>query len=253
VTILEHFANLFGGRVKFVRKFRNHKPQYHYILRGRDFLKLHRKLSPFLIEKRGQANCLYLAYHYTKKENKIILHEVIEQLRKENMAVPEDKERIEARSRSVIPSEMDFAYLAGFIDAECSLSLQRYKIPKRNNWIYKPILQCNNTKTPTLSWAVERFGGQIYFIKRNHKENHNDQISWRLSSESLNNILPKILPFLHAKKPICEELIKFSKTILPLKNTISRHSPKFEEFYAPILEERSLIFEAVRHLNRKGS
>jgi hypothetical protein len=100
---------------------------------------------------------------------------------------------------------------------------------------------------------MERFGGQVHFVERHSKDiNHRDFLTWRLSSKSLGDLLPKILPYLKHKKPVCVELMKFYETTVPLKGNISRNSPKFKEFYSDILKERDILFHKVHELNRKG-
>jgi len=100
---------------------------------------------------------------------------------------------------------------------------------------------------------MERFGGQVHFVERRSKDiNHRDFLTWRLSSKSLGDILPRILPYLKHKKPVCVELMNFFETTVPLTGNISRNSPKFKEFYATILEVRDKLFHKVHDLNRKG-
>ncbi len=100
---------------------------------------------------------------------------------------------------------------------------------------------------------MEKFGGQVHFVERRSKNiNHRDFLTWRLSSETLGKLLPKVLPYLKHKKPVCAELMNFYKTTVPLAGNISRNSPKFKEFYSDILKTRDLLFHKVHDLNRKG-
>ena len=75
---------------------------------------------------------------------------------------------------------------------------------------------------------------------------------WRLSSASLYPVLKSIYPFLKHKQPVCEELIKFYETKVPLEGCVSRNSHKFADFYRPILIQREHIFLKVKQLNKKG-
>ncbi len=99
---------------------------------------------------------------------------------------------------------------------------------------------------------MQRFGGHLGFVDRKTKNpKHRNQFIWRLNSASLARILSEIHPFLKHKKPICEELMKFSKLILP--NGGARHTETFRRSYARILKEREIIVKKVHLLNLKGT
>lgn len=163
------------------------------------------------------------------------------------------KEKLGPFRNTIVPQNTCYAYLAGFIDAECCLNIQKSHPKNRPNPTYKILLQCNNTKAPCFEWLIKRFGGQLHFIDRSDKSPpQRNQMTWRLSSDALFKILDKVHPFLIHKKPVCEELIRFQKTIVPLNGCISRNSSKFREFYQPILQEREQIFHNIQSLNKKG-
>jgi hypothetical protein len=249
---MEWFKEMFGGTILSKGSLPGHKPIYHFCLKGKcfDFVD---QIIPFLVEKKMEA-IIYRNFFCSSDS----LHKdvFIEELRKQkheiNLVSPELKEQFESVRSTISPSAEDFAYLAGFIDAECCLGINRYKSKNRDNFLYKILLQCNNTKAPAFKWLLERFGGQIHYIDRSKYKNCRNQLAWRLCSSSLASILDKILPFLKQKRPVCMELIKFYKTTVPLEKNISRNSPKFREFYLPILKEREEIFHKVQFLNKKG-
>jgi hypothetical protein len=167
------------------------------------------------------------------------------------LATKECKEIFEKEKNTIVPTEEDFAYLAGFIDAECCFCIQRYRCNNNQNFLYKILLQCNNTKTPVFKWLLQRFGGQIHFIDKNSfDKNQRNQLCWRLSSKSLTKILSKIFPYLVHKKPVCEKIIEFSKTILP--NGGARHTDIFRSSYQSVLRKREEIVKEVHKLNQKG-
>ena len=150
-----------------------------------------------------------------------------------------------------IATEIDYAYLAGLIDAECCLSIHHYKPKNKPNVVYKIHLSLNNTKRPIFQWLAERFGGNFQFIDRESKNpNHSDQLKWSLSGKALSKILPNIVKYLEYKKPVCEELIKFYATTL--SNGGARHTEEFRESYSKIIEKRERIVHKVHQLNKKG-
>lgn len=252
-TVLDHFQYKFGGNVRFVRQIRKEKSQYHFIVEGAKANDLIKSFSKFLIEKKEESELFAWFFETSDKQEKWLTIKDMKMSRLKGLAKPQDKFDIEKKANSINPTEENFAYLAGFIDAECCLGLQRYKAKGKNNWLYKSLLQCNNTRSQSIRLLVSIFGGNVHFIKRRTSTtNLRDQITWRLSSQSLAKILPKIYPYLITKKAVCEQLMKFSKTIIPLEKTPSRNSSKFQEFYEPIYVQREEIFNLIHQLNHKG-
>lgn len=254
--VIEYFAKTFQGTYRLSSdrlKHIGHKPQYHFIIQGIKSLRFIENMMSFLVEKQQESILFCQFLKSISIDEKDILIDKIKDIKKtHNLVKKEHKEIITPLKYTKAPSEDDFCYLAGFIDSECCLSLSRYHTPDKPNWIYKNLLQCNNTKTPTIQWCMERFGGQVHFIDRHSKDiKQRDQITWRLSSKSLADILPKVLPYLRHKKPVCEELIKFYETTSNLK--MSRNNKLFTEHYRPILEIRDKIYHHIQFLNRKGT
>jgi hypothetical protein len=249
-NILEYFFELFKGKVRFVRKIVNQKPQYHFIKNGKEALSFSKQILPYLVEKKEEADIFIWFHECGNNQEKILCIDDLKASRLKGLAKPSDKFDLELIRNTIIPTEEDFAYFAGFVDAECSLGLQRYKRNKDSNFLYKPIFQCNNTRSQTLKWGISRFGGQIHFIDRSKYGNkHNNQLTWRISSQSILVLIPKILPYIKHKKPVCEQLIEFSHIF----TKTSRNHRNFSEIYAPVLKRRDEIFNTIHNLNRKGS
>lgn len=249
---VQWFQAKFGGTISTKpRRKSNHKIIYRYVLKGKnvDVVDL---FSGFLQEKYYEW-ALFKFFRQCSIESKDgFIEEIVEHRKFSNLFTHSIKKTLESLRKTIKPSIEDFAYLAGFIDAECCINIQKSSSKSRPNPTYKIQLQCNNTKSPTFIWIAKRFGGQFHFIDRSKYRNHRNQMTWRLSAAELYPVLEGVLPFLIHKKPVCEELIKFQKTIVPLNGVISRNSPKFGEFYQPILEERERIFHKIQALNKKG-
>ena len=252
-AVLDYFKSRFGGSVCLIGKeTRNSKALYQFSIKKRNVIKIAENILPFLVEKKEECQ---LAVKFASSKDTNAQENYIKKIRilKDvgNLVSKYHKEEFEQTRDTITPSENDFAYLAGFIDAECNLGIQKYKPKGKPNHVYKIILQCNNTKAPVFKWILERFGGQIHFIDRlNYQKGRKNQLTWRLSGKSLSAILEKIHPFLRHKKPVCEELMKFSKLILP--NGGARHTETFRKSYSKILEERENIVTKVHLLNLKG-
>lgn len=226
------------------------KPLHHYSLRKLKAVPLARNIYPYLVEKREEAH-IFIDFATSKNvEEKFNLISKMHILKDDtNLVSKTNKEQFEQFKNTITPTIEDFAYLAGFIDAECCLNISKYKPKSGPNFTYKIMLQCNNTKTPVFKWLLQRFGGHINFIDR-QKYKFKDQLCWRLSGNALSKILDKIYPFLKHKKPVCEQLMKFYETTL--LNGGARHTEIFRSQYAEVLKTREEIVAKVHKLNSKG-
>ncbi|MDE3022075.1 MAG: hypothetical protein KGI54_09455 [Pseudomonadota bacterium] len=251
---LHWFQKTFGGTV-ITKNHKNPKakPVHRYVLKGEQ-LDYFTNIAPFLIEKIDE---FMIFENFRSQDFFDERDDLIERMKilknSENLIHYSIKDSVESVRNTIQPSICDWAYLAGFIDAECCLNIQRNFTKTRPNPIYKIQLQCNNTKSPCFFWLSRRFGGQLHFIDRSDTiPKQRNQMCWRVSSKALFPILENVLPFLKHKQPICEELIKFYKTTFNGKGNPSPNSPGFAEFYRPVLEERDVIFHKIKQLNKKG-
>lgn len=251
--VLQFFVSIYGGTCFLADrriKFPTQKNQYQFCVKGNKSIELINKISPYLIEKHEEAKNFvqFVTHDIDQKEICITRHKQIKDM---NLIYKSQRDYLIKYRSTVIPNEIDYAYLAGFIDAECCLSIQCYKPKNKPNSVFKIYLICNNTKEPVFQYLMERFGGHIGFVDRRSKnEKHRDQFMWRISGNALSKILPKILPYLKYKKPVCEQLVEFYKLTLP--NGGDRQSISFKQRYASILQSKIDIVNKIHSLNLKG-
>ena len=253
LPIMTWFEKTFEGHIKIQANVpNNQKKQYHFYFTGQEKIQVCTSLIPFLVEKKEECKLLLQFQYDSSKEIKDALLERMYKLKNyENLVTRCFKKDIEVFSNTISPEEKDFAYLAGFIDAECSLGIQKYLPKNKPNFVYKIILQCNNTKLPVFKWLVERFGGRVHFIDRSHfVPACRNQMTWRLSSKALFPILKEVIFFLKNKKHIAQELINFYETTL--KNGGARHTEEFRSSYGKTLVYREQLFHKIQSLNKKG-
>lgn len=248
--VLYFFKKLFGGDVRLIKQQHdNSKSLYQFSVATKATILMAQAVYPFLVEKKEECQTIL---DFSNKTNK---DEVINQLRSfkdvANLISKYQKEEFEKYRNTIQPSAQDYAYLAGFIDAECCFLIQKEKPKNKPNNVYKIVLACNNTKSPVFKWLLERFGGRINFIDRlNYQKGRKNQFQWRLTGKSLSKILGLVYPFLQHKKPVCEQLIKFYSTTL--SNGGARHTEKFRTSYSEIIKIRESIIHEVHRLNKKG-
>lgn len=253
-SVLEFFSTCYGGSIADFdrKKYPQQKPQYRLTLRHSDSINLIEKILPYLVERKDQAELFREFITTESKEIKDFFIEKMFPLKHTiNLVKESDKIILREDMNTIKPTENDFAYLAGFIDAECWLGVQKY-VPKNNpNPVFKIQLSCNNTKFPAFQWLMRRFGGHVKFVERKSKyPQWNDQILWRQSSKALSKILPKVLQYLRYKKPVCEELMKLYALTIP--NGGDRQSTSFKEMYNDLIIRKLDIVHKIHSLNLKG-
>lgn len=231
---IEWFKEHFEGTIQVKKtKQKNRAPSYHFVF-SKEGYKFLPRIKPFLVEKVQECE-VFLKFRSKIfiKERKPLLQAMKILKEKSNVILHSLKTDIESIRNDITPSEEDFAYLAGFIDAECSLDISKTMQKRGKNPSYRAQLQCNNTKSPFFYWASKRFGGQFHFLDKSHLPNCRNQMLWRIANLQLDPILVKILPFLVHKKPICEQMIELRKLILSGE-----------------ISGRESIYQKVRHLNQ---
>jgi len=251
---LKSFKRVFGGSIQLSKKAHdNKKSLFRYTLRKRNILAFIKKVLPFLVEKKEECE---VALKFSETDYKILEEELLDRMKilkdVSNLVSKYHKKEFEKVRNTITPTEDDYAYVAGFIDAECNFGIQKYKPKNKPNYVYKILLQCNNTKAPIFKWILERFGGVVHFVNRlTHQKARKNQLAWRLSGRELSILLPKIFKFLRYKKPVCEELMKFYETTLA--NGGARHTDEFRTHYESVLKTREDIVTKVHLLNLKGN
>jgi hypothetical protein len=86
------------------------------------------------------------------------------------------------------PSNLDFAWAAGFIDGEGCF---RYDTTPR--------LTVSNTHLPTLRWLKRLFGVGSVSASGNHRGR--PQFRWLVSGENAIEVIEELVPYLREKKP----------------------------------------------------
>lgn len=207
-------------------------------------------IEKYLVEKREECDLFKKFIYIFLRKDKRPLYDEMQKLKfKDNLITQSIKIEVENIKNTIVPSVEDFAYLAGFIDAECSLDISKTMHKRGKSPCYRVQLQCNNTKSPFFFWASQRFGGQFHFLEKSKIPNRRNQMLWRISCAQLYPILENVYPFLNFKKEICKKMIEFGKTTYTREGSPSPRHPRYEEFYRPILKLREEIYLAVRHLN----
>jgi hypothetical protein len=134
-------------------------------------------------------------------------------------------------------SETDYAYLAGLIDGEGTISIY---LNSRGYYITQvSITQVNE---PLIRWLQEMFGGNVHNVKNNNPAKHQERWKWQITSTLMREHLPRALPYLRLKKRHAEIAIQFLSGRCRGGNPITD----------PDLPTQEELCEEIRELNRRG-
>lgn len=253
IDVLQLFKSQFGGSISSKKQIKDHKQMHYISFQKKDSLKLCDLIEDYIVERKEQ---LAIYKEFACSDNPFTKNSLIHRMsivrETSDLVAKAHKQMLTSLSNTVIPTQEDFAYLAGFIDAECCFGIHKHKPKDKPNFVYKIILQFNDTKIPVFKWLIERFGGHVNFINRINKgHGRKNQLTWRLSGNALSKITHKILPFIKHKKPVLKKIIEFYNTTL--KNGGDRHTQEFKDSYAAIIQERETIINTIHILNLKGN
>jgi len=247
--LITHLTESFKGTMSgYSSTNKNWKPRYQFKKSNIQSFDFAKQLFPYLVQKRKECELFMSFFNTSSKNEKLELIKHLQIQHKEsNLVSIEDVQKLKLVD-SIDPIEEDFIYMAGFIDAECNFTISKYKPKNKPNYVYKIMLQLNDTKSPMFYWIKSRFGGFCCFYKR--KPPLKNQITWRLTGKSLYPFLKKVYQYLRYKKPVCEKLIEFYETTL--NNGGARHTEEFRTAYAQTITKRESIIQQVHFLNKKG-
>lgn len=124
-------------------------------------------------------------------------------------------------------NEIDFAYLAGYIDGDGCFYIDTVKA-KTGPYpvVHRVILKFASVDRCIMIWLNEQIGisfwEKVVSKKRQHLQRRLVYES-NLTGESLDKLLPRIYPYLRIKKRHCEIMMKMRSTYQsPLKGVIRR-------------------------------
>lgn len=255
------FKHLFGGHISSDHKKGNRKRIYVWTVKNTNAFLTAKNVFPYLVMKKNlcQYFIKYCETIFPKKTQKLhietlnirnsLLKEIKNEIHNVGLITKPLIDKIKTVGKIQEPSEEDFIYLAGLIDAEGCFRVSKRFRKSTNIWIYNTCLEIGNTRIGVIKWAFEHFGGSLTYIA-SKRQNRKNSATWSCHAQILYPILMRVVKYLINKREVCEELIKFQKTIL--KNGGDRNSTLFKESYKAICQERELIIDNIHKLNRKG-
>ena len=140
-------------------------------------------------------------------------------------------------------TDTDLAYFAGIIDGEGCFAMHQQPV----GHVFALQLQIGNTSPQLMEWIRSKFGGSVNLEKRNNPR-HKPVFRWLATADSLDAIVPAIIPFLVVKKAQAELFLAYRRTLGP---KVKSHRSTYDTPLA-VKRERARIHSEIRVLNQRG-
>jgi len=235
-STLEYFVNQIGGTFYLKKSTNpNWKPEYLYTLHiGKSKWEEVSSVLDFLIEKRSQFELIPSFFKVSKEDKTHIIDQLHER-------------RKSTQDKFSLSYACNWPYIAGYLDAEGSLSITRKEL-HTGRFSYSAHIRVSSTCCAILDYLSLHLDGCLTHLK-SKKLNCKDVYQWEITNKKVDGVLPKIKPFLQNKLTQCKELIKFRKTFL---NPVAPRSNNFDAFYSHVFPIRELSYFTLKSLNKRG-
>jgi hypothetical protein len=141
-------------------------------------------------------------------------------------------------------SRENFAYLAGILDGEGTITVTRNRQYKRPTFQYRVRLAVYNTNKSLIDWLCQEFGGTVS-CNKSRIVGSKDLYVWRLMSlKDIQKLLKECIEFLIVKKRQAELALEFISE-RKFKNSFGKLNRSYSE-----IEEN--IHLEIRKLNKRG-
>ena len=142
----------------------------------------------------------------------------------------------------------DLAYLAGIIDGEGSVFIERgLKLrPQQKSPSYVPRISIANTDIRLMDWLKESFGGSVSRAKRDG--NWRDSYCWQITHHRAIELARMVMPYLKLKGVQAYVLSCFEYEAYWSKGG----KPEDTKVPIPEIERREELYQECKILNRRG-
>lgn len=148
-----------------------------------------------------------------------------------------------------MPHKVDYAYIAGFLDADGTITVTEGRTTKKGVRMLAPIVAIYNGHRGTLEWMQNIFNGlgRIYEKPRPKKKYTMCSYLYLRNQEEMYKVLPKLIPYLRRKKKQAELLLLYLKSRFKRmrwkhrRNRLTRHLPTsdYELYLATQIREEN--------------
>ena len=148
-------------------------------------------------------------------------------------------------------SEVQWGYVAGYIDADGCITLVQRK--ERNCKGLRGVVQVAGTVKESIRWFHKVFGGSFCVI-RPQKQHYRKRYQWSFTSpKGIEYLLKGIVPLLKVKKQQADLLLKWLSIRRSRKGVKGRSRGSDGRFvFVPPPQEELDILNQIQELNRHG-
>ena len=147
-----------------------------------------------------------------------------------------------------------FAYLAGLIDGEGSLTIAKHNAPIYGNQsAYSTQLTISLSDGRIIDWLYGTFGGKIYLkpqkstFCKGYEYYNSEQYCWFMQSHDLTPLLKRTSPFLKLKKEQAQCIIRMNSRLLIERKR--ENNGRFTPVSKHEIEIRESIYQQIKRLN----
>jgi len=142
----------------------------------------------------------------------------------------------------------DIVYLAGIVDGEGSIILERRtKLrPQEKSVMYSPRIAISNTDYRLMEWLKEKFGGNITKTKRGN--NWKDCYAWGMSRSKAIELARMLMPYLKLKSVQAYCLSCYELEAVWTKGGKPEECKVSDEE----IDRRDKLYQELKKLNRRG-
>lgn len=149
-------------------------------------------------------------------------------------------------------TKTEWAYFAGIIDGEGSLTIGSYAQTAKGTPTFNSALGISNTEEALIDWVVARFGGakMTYTRSQTPKNARRTVYRWQVTGHKLLAICQAVLPYSVIKKRQLEIMIEFQKSYSLREYKKGQRGPSLPDH---VLDRRFKLICELRSLhNRRG-
>ena len=150
--------------------------------------------------------------------------------------------------------DWQLAYIAGLIDGEAHISIQREVNPRRKTPAYTIRFEIGMIDKQPLAFIQQFYPNSKLALYTNHKGRRLPYYRLRLYSDDLMDLFQKLLPYTQSKRrqlEICLEMHRLKKSYKPDKRHFGK--PKFQATPEEFIPKAEALYWELRslHLNKK--
>jgi len=150
-------------------------------------------------------------------------------------------------------SKVQKAYIAGFLDGEGSVSIQKTKIYKHrneNNPYFSTVISIGQSNKTVLEWIQSMYGGSICVEKESGRRKL-PFYRWRIANRDIEKFLTDVKPYVQLKNKHIELVLLMRAHIAKWYSFVKGRHGK-DSMPKEIIEYRNNLWLQLRGLNSKG-